>query len=385
MEKIKNYFKKYINNYLIIQNINYDPSLEIEQKKVLIIYIDTPFKITNFENIYSSNILEMEVITKYFIENNYIIDIIYVKDFFNYSKIKNKKYDVIFGFGDIFYKVCRNNKDAVKILYLTENHPDFSYKEEKKRVDYFNKRKNKKAKITRSGSYYKEEQFLIADYFINMGKTSEIKKYDKPIFNIFPSALINKNFILKKKDFNKAKKEFLWFGSNGSIHKGLDILIDVFSKREDVILHICGLNNKDKKILKIKKRNNIINHGKINVKSDEFLKIVNKCAFLIHPSCSEATSTSVLTGMIHGLIPIIVKNSSSLDILEDKALFLEDYKIDYLESKINEFVKIDNEILEKKQYQIFNYSKNEFNLNNFKKNIYIIFFEILGDKYDKKI
>lgn len=129
INNLKGYLKKITNYYLLIQNLNSIPYTF--QKKVLIIYIDTPFKLNNFEKIYSSNILEMEVIVKYFIDNNYSIDIIHVKDNKNAEKIINKNYDVIFGFGDIFYRMSKNNPQAKKIMYVTENHPDFSYSKEK--------------------------------------------------------------------------------------------------------------------------------------------------------------------------------------------------------------------------------------------------------------
>lgn len=375
IDTFKNYIKKITNYYILIQNLNLN--FNTDQKKALIVYIDTPFKLNDLEEIYSSNVLEMEIIVKYFIDHNYLIDIIDVKDINNVEKISNKKYDVIFGFGDIFYSLSKNNPKAKKIMYVTENHPDFSFEKEKERIEYFNKRHRKKVKIKRSGMYYKKEHFLATDYFIAMGRKEELIKLNKEIYDINPSGLINKKYIFKEKNHEVTKYNFLWFGSNGAIHKGLDLLIDIFSKREDINLHICGLNKKDKKLLKIPNKKNIKEYGRINVNSELFLNLVDQCSFIILPSCSEAMSTSILTGMLHGLIPIVNRNSGGLDKLTNKAFFLDDYKIDYIERKINDFIKLDDNILEKMQYEVFKYSRDNFTLMNYKNNFYKIMDHIL--------
>jgi hypothetical protein len=83
------------------------------------------------------------------------------------------------------------------------------------------------------------------------------------------------NTDLNKKNFKEAKKHFLWFGSTGSLHKGLDILIEIFSNRNDIILHICGMNKNENNFIKFYEQNfnkckNIINHGFVKIKSKNF-------------------------------------------------------------------------------------------------------------------
>lgn len=376
---LKNKIKYFLNGKLkrkFIFNINKD--FTQNQKEVLISYITSFAETMPLENSTHTNVFEALQIIKFFIDNNYTIDVIHCNSKEYLSLLKHKKYDVIFGFGETFYEISKNNPKAKKIMYITENHPDFSFKKEKERIDYFNKRHKKNAKIRRSGVFYKNEHFSVADYFITMGRQTEFLQYNKKIYDINPTGLINNEYIYKEKNHIVSKKNFLWFGSTGAIHKGLDLLIDIFSKRDDITLHICGLNRKDKHILKIPNKKNIIEYGRINVNSNQFLNLVDKCSFIILPSCSEGMSTSILTGMLHGLIPIVTKNSG-LDKLKDKALYLEDYKINYVENRINEFINFDTDFLKKMQYEVFNYSRKNFQLINFKENFYKIMNEILSD------
>lgn len=377
---LKNKIKYFLNGKLkrkFIFNINKD--FTQNQKEVLISYITSFAETMPLENSTHPNRFEALQIIKFFINNNYTIDVIDCNSKEYLSLVKHKKYDVIFGFGETFYEISKNNPKAKKIMYITENHPDFSFKKEKERVDYFKKRHKKNVKLARSGIYYKNEHFSVADYFIIMGRQNEFLQYNKKIYDINPTGLINKEYKFKEKNHTVSKKNFLWLGSNGAIHKGLDLLIDIFSKRDDITLHICGLNRKDKHILKIPNKKNIIEYGRINVNSNQFLNLVDKCSFIILPSCSEGMSTSILTGMLHGLIPIVTKNSGGLDKLKDKALYLEDYKINYVENRINEFINFDTDFLKKMQYEVFNYSRKNFQLINFKENFYKIMNEILSD------
>ncbi len=50
---------------------------------------------------------------------------------------------------------------------------------------------------------------------------------------------------------------------------------------------------------------NIVPVGFLDITSDGFREIVQECAYVVLPSCSEANAGSVLTGMSAGLIPLV--------------------------------------------------------------------------------
>lgn len=72
--------------------------------------------------------------------------------------------------------------------------------------------------------------------------------------------LINCNSIFNKKyefvpeevikSISSSRRNFLWFGSVGLIHKGLDIVIDAFKELPDLSLNVYGLDKKSMVYLK---------------------------------------------------------------------------------------------------------------------------------------
>jgi hypothetical protein len=375
-KNIRDFFPLQITNEaVLVRNINYDPIPF--QKKLLISYVTYGY-FTNFED-YSGRTLLYEIskIIKVFSELGYCIDLINHNDLNSLEIIKNRKYDVIFGFGEVFYLMAKLHTEAITILYMTEQHPEFSYQEEKKRIDYFHFRHKKLIPITRSGQFYKLKHFEKKySEVITLSEIEPLKKqYNRP-FNIYPTGLINEKFIFKDKNHINTRKNFLWFGSTGAIHKGLDLLIDVFSKKEDIYLHICGFNETDRKILKIPKRQNIIDYGSVDVRSQVFLDIMEKCSYSILPSCSEGFSTSITTCMLHGLIPVVVKNTG-FNRLGDKAIFLEEYKIEYIQLILTKLADENPEALSLFSRQVFDFARREFLNSTFESKFKIIINNIL--------
>lgn len=360
----------------LVQNINYDCT--DNQKRLLICYRANGY-FTDMEKRLGRTVLyEIFKIINVFSELNYCIDLIDCNNNKPLELIKNKTYDVIFGFGENFYQTSKQQPSAVSILYMTENHPAFSLAEEKKRLDYFHKRRGKNAKIQRSGEFYKLYHFDIKySYVIAMGELEPLKyQYPHPK-TIYPTGIINPNFTHKEKDQASSRKHFLWLGSKGAIHKGLDILIDIFVNRDDITLHVGGLTKQEREEIDFPKRSNIIEYGHIDIKSDLFLKIVDTCSFIILPSCSEGCATSVLTGMLHGLIPVVMKDAG-FNRLGQYAIFLEDYKIDNIDPKLTELSTEAPEALNSFSKKIFDFAAKNFINSSFETNFRTIVRDLLN-------
>lgn len=361
-----------------VKNINLD--LTKNQKRVLISYVDY-FSTANLNNkIGHTNLLESIQIINSFKEFDYIIDVVHCNSLESLKFLVCEKYDVIFGFGKIFYEISKLNTNAKKIIYVTENHPELSLEKELERNNYFYERTRKKIPLRRSGVFYKEEHFKNIDCAIIMGEIEPFKKYNRPIYRIFPTGFVNKNYIFKSRNLEKSKKNFLWLGSNGAVHKGLDLLIEVFQKNPEITLHICGFNPEEK-YLKIPKLKNIINYGRVDIQKTEFLELVDKCSYIILPSCSEGFSTSIATGMLHSMIPIVCKDTG-FNRLDNNVILLNDYKIDYLEKEILNLSKKNSNELEKFHKEIYSFARENFTITDFTKNFKKIIEEIINE--DKK-
>ena len=134
----------------------------------------------------------------------------------------------------------------------------------------------------------------------------------------------------QERDFNTAKKNFLFFASGTQVLKGLDLLLDAFSKRTDYNLIICSNVLKEKEFVTffhnyLFERKNIRTIGFVDINSELFASITKECAFVIHPTCSEGSVGSVIQCMRTGLIPVVTL-ISGIDI-DESGYFIEDIRI----------------------------------------------------------
>ncbi len=349
--------------YKIYQNINIDLNAS-DQKRVLISYLTDPFEI-DLSGCHHTNVNECAQIIKIFINMGYCVDVIHCQDKENIPCILNKKYHVIFGFGNAFYEASLHNQKAKKIIYLTESHPDFSTVRERERVDYYYKRHGKRISLTRSRLYYKKEYIDIADYAILLGSSTTSETYPSlngRLFVTAPTGLINKDYLYQEREFNKTRKNFVWFGSYGAVHKGLDILVDVFEEIRECNLYICGLYPSEERLISINNKN-VRNLGFVNVNSSQFVDLMNKCSFIILPSCSEGMSTSVLTCMNHGLIPIVTKETGI--VLKEFGVYLDDYTVEYVKEVVKACSCLEAEELSIQHKKVYDYSRNNFNIKEY--------------------
>lgn len=301
-------YKKILERRGIIYNIygtNY-------KKNVLISYIIHPFIYKNLHN--HTNIQEALAIAEIFNSLNFNVDIC---KFTLTSNLDYKKYNCIFGFGNPLTNSFYQKNNSIKIYYGTGMNIPYQNNSTISRIKDVYKKKG--VLLPESGRiipYTYSEQVSFVDAMILLGNTTVAetyrKYYDGPIFTQSPSYF--EHILLDdalEKNWEQAQKHFLWFGSVGAIHKGLDLLLDVFPTRPEYHLHICGLNPKEQNFIETYRIElqypNIHNHGFVDIYSLEYKNIIKTCSYTILPSCSEAQSTSLINTMCNGLIPIITK------------------------------------------------------------------------------
>lgn len=141
----------------------------------------------------------------------------------------------------------------------------------------------------------------------------------KDFSNLYPiesAFLEDPNFDERKilnKDFERAKNNFIYFGGGGEVHKGLDLLIEVFAKLSHLHLYLC--NNFSEAFFRIYERElaaspNIHLVGYLPQRSKGFYELINKCAFNIHLSCSEGSPGGVVELLQYGVIPVVSYESN---------------------------------------------------------------------------
>lgn len=147
------------------------------------------------------------------------------------------------------------------------------------------------------------------------GYTIDTYKFsNKPIYRIPISSPATYPPPLNK-DYDQCRHHYLWFGSGGLVHKGLDLAIEAFSQMPDKHLAICGPIVEEPEFVEIYRRElyesaNIELVGWVDVESEFFINLMNNTLGLVYPSCAEGGGGSVLSCMHGGVIPIVTRETS---------------------------------------------------------------------------
>ena len=158
----------------------------------------------------------------------------------------------------------------------------------------------------------------------------------KPIHRI-PLSSVRQYDWDDDKDFDACRDTFLWFGSGGFAHKGLDLVLDAFSGLPDLKLLICGPLDVEPRFVRafdkqMFRTENIETIGWIDVTGAEFAALRRRTLATIYPSCSEGGGGSVITCMHAGLIPVVTPEAS-VDI-KDFGLVLDTASVDTIRDAV---------------------------------------------------
>jgi len=353
---IKNYFpfitkiyksferKKKINNYFKTQH----------SKNALLSYITYPFT-KKGEYFSHTNYFEAMSHAKILNELGYNVDVI---DYDYQGKIDFSKYDLLVGFGESFVKCFEKGHTHLKTIhYSTGMEISYTNYISLKRVKDVYRRKGV---LLFNSARYIEKSWMTQIIFVNaiLALGNEIcvesfKKYtDVPIYSI--PGLFYKVYdgyeIIRKTNISNIKNNFIWFGSSGLVRKGLDLVLEFFSKNPDLKLHVCGPIKNELDFERVYWKElyetpNIITHGFVDIKTEKFYKILLDSNFVVFPSAIEGGSPSTLTIIGNGgLIPIITKETT---ISTGYEIWIEDFTVEAIEKAINKALLLsDKEILE---------------------------------------
>ncbi len=317
---------------------------------VLISYILTPFLLKPDEEMPLSHTHFWECLqmAKTFLDMGYCVDVI---RFDNDVFIPQKKYDF---FIETRWNLQRSapylDRNCIKILHADAAHLIFHNAAEANRLLQLQQRRG----LTLTPRRFEMPNKAIehADCAIVLGNEFTISTYkyaNKPIYRVPISTPVLYPWF-EDKDFSTCRRRFLWFGSGGLVHKGLDLLLDVFAQMPDYHLTICGPINKEKDFeaafeKELYQTPNIDTIGWVDISSKEFLKILNSCVAVIYPSCSEGGGGCVITCMHGGLIPI-VSYESSVDVNEDCGIVLPNCSLEEIKNAIRTLADFPTQKLE---------------------------------------
>ena len=357
-------------------NTNFD-------NNVLLSYITKPFR--RGLDLSHTNIIEAVEIAKIFNKLGFNVDIV---DYDYEGFVEHNKYNITFGFGEPFVRGFYGRKSGVTSIYyatgmstITQNFNSL------KRVEEFYNRKG--VYLPSSARLYDKSwtiQSSLPDAIITLGnqtaKQSFEKISNKKIYNLNPSFidLYDYKKIISSRNFTTAKKNFLWFASSGMIHKGLDLLLEIFSSQPSLHLHICAPLDDEPEFKNLYSKElelpNIHYYGFISLKSDTFKKIITECGAIVYPSCSEGGSPAVLNVCGNGgLIPLVSKEAT-IDTDEFGFVF-NSLDINDIKNQIVKLSQMNEEELKRMSLLSGSSIRENFSINKFTENLTNIVSEVL--------
>ena len=280
--------------------------------RVLISYTTLPFLDTRDRIMNAhSNRWECRQIATEFLERGFIVDVI---DFNNTNFKPKHAYTYCI---DVEYALDRLtpllNKECIRIFYATAAHWLFWNAAEDTRL--LDIQKQRGATIFPQRIAVPTRGPDLAHIILSLcGKLPEdtYRYLNKEIHHIQVSS--SHTYPKPQKDFDRARKQFIWFGGSGVVRKGLNVVLEAFAGMPEFTLLVCGKYDGEVDFTDAYKKEltltpNIKALGYMDPASDTFKNILNDSLGIVYPSSAEGCATSVLLAMHAGLIPILSRET----------------------------------------------------------------------------
>ncbi|MDE2173232.1 MAG: glycosyltransferase family 4 protein [Patescibacteria group bacterium] len=345
---------------------------------VLLSYITEPFTKAPWEEFSNrhTNYWECYEMACIFAERGYAVDVI---SWNNRTFVPKKNYRVCVDNQNNLERLARFlPKDCKKVMHITTSEQGFQNSAELKRLEALKEQRGVVLQPHRQLPPTKNPE--IADYLEGFGNRTvhaTYARFNKPIFPIPISAVKLFNFP-EHKDFKVARKNFLWFGGGGAVLKGLDLVLEAFSKNPDLTLHVCGPVAAEKDFAQAYTKElyetpNIHYHGRVDVDSDLFAELADTCGALMYPAFSEGTSGAVVQAMHAGVVPILTREAG---ISEDaECILMENPTVDSVDEAARSFAALPPEIIRDKARAIRSYVREHYTRELFS-NAYAAFIDM---------
>lgn len=199
---------------------------------------------------------------------------------------------------------------AVRIAYITGSNPAFSTKAEESRIADAGMRGRRGLVTRRRVPEFSNDDLGACSAMFFIGSEANLDTYSG--LRLPPVHWI-RNFAYPTAPVTRERPDpasFLFLASGGQVHKGLDLLLEIFARRQEWTLHVCSNFHEEPDFCRAYRRElfgmrNILPHGFHRLDSAAFAAIARACSHIVLPSCSEANAGSVISGMAAGLVPLV--------------------------------------------------------------------------------
>jgi glycosyltransferase involved in cell wall biosynthesis len=150
----------------------------------------------------------------------------------------------------------------------------------------------------------------------------------QPLLYPFPEA----------KRFDAVRRRFLWFGSGGLVHKGLDLALEAFAGLPDFHLTVVGPVEREREFERAFARElyrtpNIATVGWVDVASAKFGALADSALGLVYPSCSEGQNGGTVTCLHAALVPVVTREVG-VDVAPEFGVVLSEASVDAIRAAV---------------------------------------------------
>lgn len=366
-------FKTNLHNLLKRFLLFFEIPIRLENKKynksIIVSYLTMPFRMKHKISYLNQHQNRRETLAMADVLESLGFNCTFIR--FNSFWLPQNKCDIIFGLEPNFIKLCKKKNTAKKIYYATGAYYEHQNYIIKRRTDEFNR--THKCNVPYYRLVKPHESVNISDAIIQIGSKYTLQTYPEIFRNkihIIRQSCHSFSFpnFIEKKSNQFSKKDYIWIGSEGSILKGLDIVIDCFLNHPEINLHIVGIIDSELKEYYssiIKETPNIHFYGYLDMDSEIIENICLKSTFVIMPSGSEGVPGAVINMMKLGCIPIVSKYAAFNEI-ENYGYLMNDLTINSLDEIIIKTKSLKDQELAIMIRKVYDFSNKEFNIQTFK-------------------
>ena len=282
-----------------------------ESPRALLVYLAKPFiESDEWRNTQArhSNVVHSYRIGRLIADRGYAVDVAGYKS----NEIPNNlPYDFMVGFGPLCRRLATTRLSTTKKIYIAAGiDTEINNKNQALRANQVEHRRGCRLSTVHFDLLPTEEMkaFDLVACFGNEFIADTYRRHGLRVmpFNNTPI----RPFPCPDRDIIATRRSFMFYASGPPLRKGLDLVLESFSRRPDLRLFVCGRHELDRKFVRCYERElyhlpNIKSIGELIVGSPEFLEICSSCAFVILPSCAEGSVGSAVECMHAGLIPVL--------------------------------------------------------------------------------
>jgi len=292
-----------------------------------------------------SNVWESSEIVHLLRQLGYSVDLIHWQDC---SFVPSEEYDLVF---DIHRNLLRySGKSSRKVFHVTGSHPEFSNQAELQRLENLRSRRGvllqQRRGIGAEDLHIFSDNLQAADTITLIGNEVTASTFPVGIQSKIRCVSATGSLIPGNQPtvYHGTREEYLWFNGAGAIHKGLDLVLEVFARNPLLTLHVVGPYAREHDFTTAYRREltkcpNIHAHGFLYPGTRHFRHIASRVRAFINPTCSEGISTSSITCMQYGMIPL-VSRQAGISIPPGMGTMLDECSLDELEQRLRELAAL---------------------------------------------